>query len=358
MKVKELFDDTLKSVADNEDYEITNSSKLISGKRYPVILFTKIDTFFSEELEIQYLVNPGTGAWSFSAGFPSEKERIEFHTGEDDTSLIKHMKKKKKLTANQVDEYFGIKDEQPRTPGKHTLQYITKGELQVSEASKVRRGDEVFVLKGKTTLQHFCRGALKEERSIIFSDIGDSLPDLNDEHLAKTLGTSDGYTIWGSRHFGATCDTYCIADNNKKPIALVSISTIIMKSGDIEYQDIDKIWVDERHRGKALTASIIQFIVKKLNTSLGSGKLITFDGEKLFRKLLVNKKYIFKILDIKTKKPVDIEDVNKIFALPNNYEIIIVEGWGGRSYGKQYLFEPNLLDEMRCFRGDDTTTWD
>jgi hypothetical protein len=199
---------------------------------------------------------------------------------------------------------------------------------------------------------------LGEDRSENFSSVGDSLPNLNDA-TAKKLGTSDGYDVWGSRHFGSKFDAYCIADDSNKPIAMVVVNTKTNKIDGIEYYNIEKVWVDEKSRGKALTTCIIQFIVKKLNTSLGSGESITLDGEKMFRKLITNKKFKFKIINSKTKELLDIDDVgiDKVFTIPNPYRVIIVEGWGSKNYGKQYLFEPNLLSELRCFRGSTETVW-
>lgn len=53
----------------------------------------------------KYVINPETGSWSFLVGYPLGA-MVELHTGEDTSTLIKHLKRKKKVTQHQVDAYI------------------------------------------------------------------------------------------------------------------------------------------------------------------------------------------------------------------------------------------------------------
>lgn len=363
-------------VAEQNGFVKSQKKMYAFGKTRQVTLLTKNEELGGLELTYQYIINPETGAWSFRACIAgqSEEDMVEFRTGEDSSSLVKHLKKEKKLTAHQAVEYLNppadiqLKDaakeneknvEDEVSEGM-TLSKLSNGKLKSPKL--FGRSDVVFLEHGKTTLEDFTRGirplSVNEDKAINFNSVGNSLPDLNDEQTSKMLGTSDGYEIWGSTFFGKGGDTYCISNSDDKVIAMVIINQKSRNVGGLSFQDIEKVWVEPKQRGKALVACIIQFIVKKLNISLGSGKSITDDGEKMFKKLIANKKFKFKILNKGVVLNIDDVDEEKLFSYSNPYEIVIVENWDRPHSGHKNLSENLRLSELRCFRGDEQVSWD
>jgi hypothetical protein len=195
---------------------------------------------------------------------------------------------------------------------------------------------------------------LFEDRAVGFEMT--ELPDFSDSSLSKKVGTFDGYEIWGSRFYGSAFDTYGILDDGKA-IAIIVISTKEQLIAGIKFQEIQKIWVAEQHRGRALSACLIGFIVKKLHTSLSSGNNLTDAGEKLLKKMIDQKSFKFSILDKADNQIKSMEQISKdaLFKLPNDLELIIVEAWG-RFNGS--LSEHPKLSELRKFRGDPHNIWD
>lgn len=191
---------------------------------------------------------------------------------------------------------------------------------------------------------------LFEERAVNFEFPEKDLPDLRNH--SKIIGTFDGFEIWGSRTFGEKMDAYCISQNGITPVAMVIISTVAKNISDTEFHEIVKVWVHEKHRGKALAISIIGFLVGKMKLALTSGSLVTKDGEKLFKKMIERKS--FKMAMIKDGSLVDI-DQSELFSLPNDLQIALIGGWS--TYNS--MFEHPIVKEMRKFRGCDSWPfWD
>jgi hypothetical protein len=90
-------------IADEQGFAKSHEKINVSGKRKTVTTLTKIDTVGGIEVEMEYIINPETGAWVFKAGIPGHA-KVEFKTGEDSSSLVRHLKKKKKITAHQAVE--------------------------------------------------------------------------------------------------------------------------------------------------------------------------------------------------------------------------------------------------------------
>jgi len=183
---------------------------------------------------------------------------------------------------------------------------------------------------------------LFEERAINSEFSEKDLPDLRNH--SKIIGTFDGFEIWGSRAYGEKMDAFCISENSIAPIAMVIISTNSKKISGTEFHEIVKVWVHEKHRGKALIISIIGFLVDKMQLALTSGSLVTRDGEKLFKKMIERKS--FRMAMVQDGSLVDI-DYSKLFSLPNDLQIAIIGGWS--TYGD--MFEHPIVKEMRKFRG-------
>jgi hypothetical protein len=96
------------SVADAEGFEKSKDERYLDGKSRPVTLLTKDEELDGIDVTLQYVINPKTGSWSFRAcvAGQSEEDMVEFDTGEDPSSLMKHLKKKKKISAHQAVEYL------------------------------------------------------------------------------------------------------------------------------------------------------------------------------------------------------------------------------------------------------------
>lgn len=111
MKIKDLFEkedkDTLADVIKDQEFTRSKSRITSDGKRLEVEVLTKQQRFDDREetVEFTYIINPTTKAWSFRAGLPGGED-VEFATGEDESTLIKHLKRKNKLKASAIDDYL------------------------------------------------------------------------------------------------------------------------------------------------------------------------------------------------------------------------------------------------------------
>lgn len=96
------------SVAEQEGFQKSSDNIFAFGKTRKVTTLTRDEMLGGLDLTLQYIINPETGAWSFRACLAgqSAEDMVEFSTGEDPTSLIKHLKRKKKITAHQAAEYL------------------------------------------------------------------------------------------------------------------------------------------------------------------------------------------------------------------------------------------------------------
>jgi hypothetical protein len=114
MKVRELFllesDLTVNFLAKEEGYKRLATTKVSAGKEHEVVLFTKAQKVNDDlTLDYEYVVNPGTKAWSFQVATEDIPAK-QFADGEDESSMIKHMRKKHKMTMRSIEKWF-IKEE-------------------------------------------------------------------------------------------------------------------------------------------------------------------------------------------------------------------------------------------------------
>ena len=113
MKLSELYESSdtkadsisIYDYAEHMGYSKASGTKKINGERFKVILLKKEADFGDLTLEFEYIINPETEAWTFEVSKPNE-DGFEFGSGEDDSTLIKHLKKKQKLTDNNLQKYF------------------------------------------------------------------------------------------------------------------------------------------------------------------------------------------------------------------------------------------------------------
>src|SRR5271168_726273 len=92
------------SVSKAQGFAKSKKEMFAFGSTRPVTLLTKNEKIGGMDITLQYVINPKTGAWSLRACLQgqSAEDMVEFETGEDPTSLIKNLKKKKKITPHQL----------------------------------------------------------------------------------------------------------------------------------------------------------------------------------------------------------------------------------------------------------------
>lgn len=98
----------LDTVAEEHGFEKSHEDDKVNGEKVHYVKFTKTEEY--EDLEysasLEYLYNPETGSWKFMAGKVDSDKRIEFHNGEDEKSLIKHIERKTKFNPKTALQYF------------------------------------------------------------------------------------------------------------------------------------------------------------------------------------------------------------------------------------------------------------
>ena len=96
------------SVSKQQGFKKSQRDLYAFGKTRHVTLLTKDEELGGLTLTLQYVINPATGAWLLQACLAgqSQEDMVEFDSGEDPSSLIKSLKKKKKITAHQAVEYL------------------------------------------------------------------------------------------------------------------------------------------------------------------------------------------------------------------------------------------------------------
>lgn len=106
MKIRELVESVSDwaKTAKKMGYTSKLEVRKLSGKSRDVIVLTKVKEVFDVEITFEYIVNPETSAWSFIV--KNEKNEMEISSGEDDTSLTKHLEKKSKLSKHNFEKYF------------------------------------------------------------------------------------------------------------------------------------------------------------------------------------------------------------------------------------------------------------
>lgn len=108
MKVHELFavGKDIEKIASEQGFTIFTKKVTISSKRKDVTLLTKDETVDGTPIVLHYEINPETSAWVFRASRSDQDDFVDFHDGEDFSSLIHHLKRKKKLTSSQIADYL------------------------------------------------------------------------------------------------------------------------------------------------------------------------------------------------------------------------------------------------------------
>jgi N-methylhydantoinase A/oxoprolinase/acetone carboxylase beta subunit len=99
-------DDDIGSVSVRQGYDKEKTEMNLFGAVRPVTILSKVEEIDDKSIETQYLINPKTGAWVYKVGL-SKEDMIEIKNGEDPSSLLRHLKRKTKISSHQVSEYFG-----------------------------------------------------------------------------------------------------------------------------------------------------------------------------------------------------------------------------------------------------------
>lgn len=106
MKLQDLFEspDDWRKSAKKMGYASKLEVRKLSGKSRDVIVLSKVKEVFETQITFEYIVNPETSAWSFIV--KNDKNEMEISSGEDSTSLSKHLEKKSKLSKHNFEKYF------------------------------------------------------------------------------------------------------------------------------------------------------------------------------------------------------------------------------------------------------------
>lgn len=109
MKLHELFEsigsDDIYHYAEQNGYKKQKGSKTVNDEKFPVIVLTKKAVFGDVNLEFKYIINPDTHAWNFEVS-QGDEDGVEIAKGEDNHSLVNHLKKKVKLSQSKFETYF------------------------------------------------------------------------------------------------------------------------------------------------------------------------------------------------------------------------------------------------------------
>lgn len=114
MKISELFEadkkedkhETLASVAKDADFSANRSSIKKNGKNYKTVEYSKEVFIDPYDLVLRYTVNQETESWSYAVHNAGNGRTIDLDSGEDHTSLIKSMEKKKKILPSWIEQYL------------------------------------------------------------------------------------------------------------------------------------------------------------------------------------------------------------------------------------------------------------
>ena len=125
--LREAIDLGLNDVFDfakKNGYALKKQNMFFRKQTIPVITLSKIEKIGELEIVCQYVINPETESWLFQVCIEgqSAEDMVEFKKGEAYDTLLKHMQRKNKITANQAVNYLNppvgvdikkeIKDEQ------------------------------------------------------------------------------------------------------------------------------------------------------------------------------------------------------------------------------------------------------
>jgi hypothetical protein len=102
------LDKRLDTVADEHGFVKGHRTDTVNGDRIKYVTFTKEEEYTDLGYTgvLEYLYNPETGSWKFMAGKSDSDKRVEFHNGEDEKSLIKHIERKTKFNPKTALQYF------------------------------------------------------------------------------------------------------------------------------------------------------------------------------------------------------------------------------------------------------------
>jgi len=190
--------------------------------------------------------------------------------------------------------------------------------------------------------------SIVEDRAIDFEVLKKDLPKFDDPTTSKTVGTFDGYEIKGER-FNSKIDAYGIVlDDVVSGVAFVEAADRLVAGKTV--QRLVKVWVDDKTRGKGIAASLILFLLRKLNIKLLVDDFVTIMGEKMLRKLATSKK--IDLTGVEGGKLVQVEP-DKLLMVPNRYHLILESQ---KTVQDEELFEDIRLPDYRQFRGD--PEWD
>lgn len=105
---EDIDDEDVGVVAKKQGFEKSKRKMYAFGKTRMTTLLTKDEMIKLINVTLQYVINPKTGAWILRACLAgqTEEDMVEFATGEDPSSLIKHLKKPTKITYHQAVEYL------------------------------------------------------------------------------------------------------------------------------------------------------------------------------------------------------------------------------------------------------------
>jgi hypothetical protein len=112
VKIKDLFEDSekkedsLHSVIKDEEFSTDSSFEKKNGKRYKVVEYSKELTIEPYNIVLKYKVNPETESWNYVVINADNGKAVDMTSGEDTSSLIKSIKKKKKILPSWIEKYL------------------------------------------------------------------------------------------------------------------------------------------------------------------------------------------------------------------------------------------------------------
>jgi hypothetical protein len=113
MKISELFEgededknETLSSVVKDAEFSVDIGSAKKNGKRYRTVEYSKEVFIDPYDLVLRYTANPETESWSYAIHNASNGRVVDMGSGEDYSSLMKSIKKKKKILPSWIEKYL------------------------------------------------------------------------------------------------------------------------------------------------------------------------------------------------------------------------------------------------------------
>lgn len=111
MKIKELFEEakkeeSLHSIIKSAEFSTDSSFEKKNGKRYKVIEYSKEINIEPYNIVLKYTVNPETESWNYVVINADNGKTVDMSSGEDESSLIKSIKKKKKILPSWIEKYL------------------------------------------------------------------------------------------------------------------------------------------------------------------------------------------------------------------------------------------------------------